>query len=68
MITTSELKAVLDEVCVRAEARKQDIFIDGNWKDKMSRDWARIVQLMNLCTYCKDVMRLWKECELDEAE
>ena len=67
MIATSELEAVLDEICAKAEARKHDIFIDGDWERITSKDWARIVKLMNICSACKDVMRLWKECELDEA-
>lgn len=65
---TSELKAVLEQVIAIADAKKHDELRDGDWERKTSASWARIVMLMNICTLSKDLLRLWEERELDEAE
>ncbi len=62
---TEELESVLKQVIAKAAERKHRELVDGDWEDIDSGSWARIVRLMNICTACKDVMRLWHECKLD---
>lgn len=62
-ITTSELAEVLRTVYRMADARKHDIY--ATEEDLGGNTWYRIVRLMNLCTACEDVIRFWKECEMD---
>ena len=62
-MTTTELKTVLEQVIAIADAKKHDEYLNGDYEDKNS--WARIVKLMNICTHCKDLLKLWEECELD---
>lgn len=67
-MTAGELKAVLDRVIAKAEAREDDEYASDESLDKRSGCWARIVKLRNLQLYCKDVMRLWKDLKLDDED